>query len=96
MTLRELHHCSIRTDKLEATKDFFVGALGMEVGERPAFPFPGYWLYAEGSPVVHLVGIDPDDPEGLVQYLGDAAMDELHRRAKASEKEGVERDKVEL
>ena len=75
MTLRELHHCSIRTDKLEATKDFFVGALGMEVGERPAFPFPGYWLYAEGSPVVHLVGIDPDDPEGLVKYLGDAAMD---------------------
>ncbi|MEK9725546.1 MAG: VOC family protein, partial [Rhodospirillaceae bacterium] len=75
MSLNDLHHCSIRTDKLEETKEFFVGALGMEIGDRPPFPFPGYWLYAEGEPVVHLVGIDPDDPSGLIQYLGDAAMD---------------------
>jgi len=75
MTLHELHHCSIRTDKLEETKNFFVTALGMEPGDRPDFPFPGYWLYAEGEPMVHLVGIDPDNPEGLIQYLGDAAMD---------------------
>ncbi len=75
MTLHELHHCSIRTDKLEQTKEFFVTALGMEIGDRPDFPFPGYWLYVEGEPMVHLVGVDPDDPSGLVHYLGDAAMD---------------------
>src|SRR5208337_1663681 len=28
---------------------------GLEVGYRPAFSFPGYWLYADGKPIVHLI-----------------------------------------
>jgi len=44
--------------------------LGMEEGDRPDFPFPGHWLYINGHAVVHLVGVDPDDPSGLVGYLG--------------------------
>ena len=29
--------------------------MGLTEGERPAFPFRGYWLYLGGIPVVHLV-----------------------------------------
>lgn len=70
MPLTELHHCSIRTVKLKETRDFYVDILGMDDGERPSFKFGGHWLYVEGKPVVHLIGIDPDSPDGLIEYLG--------------------------
>lgn len=28
--------------------------LGLRVGDRPPFPFPGYWLYAGSSAWVHV------------------------------------------
>lgn len=70
MSLNSLDHCSIRTVKLEETRDFYVDILGMTDGDRPEFPFPGAWLYVDGTAVVHLVGVDPDDPSGLQEYLG--------------------------
>lgn len=70
MSLRTLDHCSIRTVKLNETRDFFVDVLGLDDGDRPEFPFPGAWLYAGDHAVVHLVGVDPNDPSGLVEYLG--------------------------
>jgi len=70
MTLSSLDHCSIRTVKLEETRDFYVDLLGMIDGERPDFDFPGNWLYVDGRPVIHLVGVDPDDPSGLIACLG--------------------------
>ena len=72
MSLSSLDHCSIRTVKLDATRNFYVDILGMEDGDRPEFPFPGAWLYVDGVAVLHLVGVDPDDPSGLQQYLGGA------------------------
>ena len=79
MPLTELHHCSIRTEKLEETRDFYVDILGMEDGERPSFNFSGHWLYVEGKPVVHLVGIDPDNPDGLAEYLGEKGSNDTDR-----------------
>ena len=70
MSLNSLDHCSIRTVKLQETRDFYVDMLGMHDGDRPEFPFPGNWLYVDGHAVVHLVGVDPDDPSGLMEYLG--------------------------
>ncbi len=70
MSLASLDHCSIRTVKLQETRDFYVDVLGMVDGDRPDFPFPGNWLYVEDAAVVHLVGVDPDDPSGLKEYLG--------------------------
>ncbi len=72
MALSTLDHCSIRTVKLAETRDFYVDVLGMVDGARPDFDFPGNWLYIGDRPVVHLVGVDPDDPSGLIQYLGGA------------------------
>ena len=71
-----LNHFSIRTTDLEATRAFYEGVLGLTVGPRPPFPFPGLWMY-NGShdkvdnAVVHIIGMDPHDPEGLKRYLGD-------------------------
>ena len=70
MSVSTLDHCSIRTVKLAETCAFYVDLLGMTDGERPDFDFPGNWLYLDGKPVVHLVGVDPDDPSGLQEYLG--------------------------
>lgn len=71
MPLTGLDHCAIRTGDLAATRDFYVDVLGLEDGDRPAFPFPGHWLYCEGTPVVHLIGLDEQGATGLVDYMGD-------------------------
>ncbi len=33
----------------------YVQVVGLHVGQRPAFEKSGYWLYADGKPVLHLV-----------------------------------------
>ncbi len=73
MPISRLDHYSIRTMQLEATERFYTDVLGFETGPRPNFPFPGVWLYQGGIAVVHVVGIDPNDPGGLQDYLGDKA-----------------------
>ena len=40
-----INHLSIRTLDMESTRRFYVDLLGLSVGPRPAFPFPGLWLY---------------------------------------------------
>ncbi len=82
MPLNRLAHYSIRTTDLEASRKFYTEVLGFRVGFRPDFKFPGLWLYlgAEDDKeygTVHIIGIDPNDPSGLVEYLGDKSADEL-------------------
>ena len=70
-----LNHYSIRTPDLDACRRFYTEVLGLAVGPRPDFPFPGLWLY-EGdtgvwaNAVVHIIGVDRSDPKGLQDYLG--------------------------
>ena len=71
-----LNHYSIRTFDIDASRDFYADVVGLEVGPRPAFAFPGHWLYAGGTAVpsnavVHIIGMDRNDAEGLKRYLGD-------------------------
>ncbi len=71
-----LNHYSIRTHDLEACRRFYADVLGLVVGPRPDFPFPGLWLYAGDTKVwanaaVHIIGIVRDDPTGLNVYLGE-------------------------
>jgi catechol 2,3-dioxygenase-like lactoylglutathione lyase family enzyme len=82
MTL-SLNHVSIRTTDIEATRRFYVDVLGLQVGPRPEFPFPGHWLYQGplteyANAAVHVIGIDSNDPVGLQQYLGERGADALH------------------
>jgi catechol 2,3-dioxygenase-like lactoylglutathione lyase family enzyme len=82
MTL-SLNHVSIRTLDLEATRNFYETVLGLTVGPRPEFPFPGLWMYRGdhgdmANAVVHVIGMDPNDPQGLKNYLGDRDPSSLH------------------
>ena len=72
-----MDHFSIRTTKLEETREFYETTLGMKVGERPPLPFPGYWLYLGDDAVIHLVGIDENNPNGLNDYLGEIDVNQL-------------------
>jgi len=53
MPLERLHHVLVLTDDLETTRAFYE-ALGLEVGERPPLEFPGYWLYLDRVPCLHI------------------------------------------
>lgn len=73
-----LNHFSIRSPELQASGRFYADVLGLTIGPRPDFAFPGLWLYRGdhadmANAVVHLIGIDRHNPQGLNQYLGERA-----------------------
>jgi catechol 2,3-dioxygenase-like lactoylglutathione lyase family enzyme len=70
MTLRRLEHLLVLTDDLEATKAFYCDALGLEAGERPPLEFPGYWLYLDGVPCVHVAERAPYEAHAARLGLG--------------------------
>ena len=47
-------HLLVLTEDMDATRDFWCAALGLEVGERPPLEFLGYWLYAGDVACVHI------------------------------------------
>ena len=65
-----LDHYSIRTSELSACRRFYGELLGLREGFRPPFNFPGIWYYAGEVSVVHIVGVDPDNPGATADYLG--------------------------
>jgi catechol 2,3-dioxygenase-like lactoylglutathione lyase family enzyme len=83
MPIGKLDHYSIRTLDIEASRRFYTEVMGFEVGFRPPFDFPGLWLYngarhPESCGVVHIIGVDLANPEGLKQYLGDRDLSTLN------------------
>ena len=77
-----LNHVSIRTTDLDATRKFYESVLGLTVGPRPDFPFPGLWMYqgdhaSIANAVVHVIGFDLKDPDGLKNYLGERDAESL-------------------
>ena len=78
-----LNHFSIRTTDIDASRVFYEKVLGLTVGPRPDFPFPGLWMYNGdhahvANAMVHIIGIDKNNPNGLKQYLGDMDEAKLH------------------
>ena len=83
MSNLSLNHFSIRSLEIEKTTDFYSKLLGLTVGPRPEFPFPGVWLYngdesSWANAVLHLIAIDKNDPNGLKQYLGERDPSSLY------------------
>jgi len=58
----QLDHATIVTADLATARRFFVEVAGLTEGARPPFAVDGYWLYADGRPVVHLVQASAPDP----------------------------------
>lgn len=65
MGLLDLNHFTIRVrpEALDETARFYTEVLGLALGYRPPFGFPGHWLYCGESAVVHLVGTG-EEPAG--------------------------------
>ncbi len=78
MPVSRLAHYSIRTTDLERSCRFYERVLGFRRGYRPPFDFPGAWLYQGDDEadygIVHIIGVDADNPAGLTAYLGDKAQ----------------------
>ena len=56
MRIERLDHVNIVTTRLSEMVTWYEEVLGLKLGARPDFPFPGAWLYAGDDAVVHLVG----------------------------------------
>jgi catechol 2,3-dioxygenase-like lactoylglutathione lyase family enzyme len=54
MSVTEMEHVLVLSEDIEASRDFYCRVVGLQVGERPALEFPGYWLYAGATPCVHV------------------------------------------
>ncbi len=63
MTTTGLNHLNLHAPRelLDELKEFYCDVVGLQVGPRPPFRNFGYWLYAEGKPIVHLYQTDPDE-----------------------------------
>ena len=73
MQVQRLDHFTLRTPRLAQTRDFYEQVIGLQPGPRPAFAFPGAWLYAEGLPLLHLAAAGAHDADALARYLGTRA-----------------------
>ena len=55
MPIERMDHFTILTTDAETTVAFYRDILGFTPGPRPAFAFPGAWLYNDGMAVLHVV-----------------------------------------
>ncbi|MGE0699612.1 MAG: VOC family protein [Hyphomicrobiaceae bacterium] len=63
MAIERMDHFTILTRDAQATAKFYGDILGFEPGPRPAFKFPGVWLYSGGKAVLHVIE-KAEIPEG--------------------------------
>ena len=56
MAVHSLHHFNIRASREEllVLRDFYCQVIGLTLGPRPPFRSSGFWLYADGVPILHL------------------------------------------
>jgi catechol 2,3-dioxygenase-like lactoylglutathione lyase family enzyme len=69
MQIGRLDHVNVRTAQLDAMIKWYDEILGLRLGPRPNFPFPGAWLYSGEDAVVHLVGVEGDPRIGAEEDL---------------------------
>jgi catechol 2,3-dioxygenase-like lactoylglutathione lyase family enzyme len=55
MPIARMDHFTILTKNTDETVAFYREMLGFEPGPRPAFAFPGAWLYNDGKAILHVV-----------------------------------------
>lgn len=63
MPVLRVDHVNIKasSEVVEACRRFYIDVLGLTDGTRPPFRSRGFWLYADGQPIVHLTESSSDD-----------------------------------
>lgn len=72
----QIDHINIKAPPalLEEVREFYCAVLGLKEGFRPDFQSAGFWLYADGNPIVHLsFGGEKPAPSGA-GYLDHVAF----------------------
>lgn len=74
-----LDHFTIKgpMDLLDQVKSFYCDVIGFEVGYRPGFSVPGYWLYTDDIAVLHLIEGNIDESEGDSSLMDPNYMDHV-------------------
>ncbi|HEX4131204.1 MAG TPA: VOC family protein [Pirellulales bacterium] len=78
ISIRGLHHISLRTTRLEASRAFYRDLLGFREIPRVRFDFDGAWLLNYGIQI-HLI-VDPAyrQPDGPIQTRHEHIAFEIH------------------
>lgn len=93
MAIEGMNHFTILTDDVEATRDFYCVLLDLKVGWRPNFNFPGWWLYADKTAILQVIGgkTRAELRAGVIDHLAFTATD-LPGTAKSLKERGLEYD----
>lgn len=93
MLVDKLEHYNIVTEKLDETVEFYQKIVGLVVGDRPNFAFPGAWLYAGDDPVVHLMqlGENREPGSGSIDHVAFRGSDHAAYKSHL-EANGIEYD----
>ena len=77
MPATAMNHFTILTDDVPTTVAFYRDLLGLTDGPRPPFDFPGAWLYAGDTPILHVIGGRPADElrAGVIDHMAFTATD---------------------
>jgi catechol 2,3-dioxygenase-like lactoylglutathione lyase family enzyme len=77
MSIQGMNHFTVLSDDLEVTKKFYCDLLGLEAGPRPNFRFPGWWLYAGATPVLHVIHREElhEHRAGVIDHMAFTATD---------------------
>ena len=77
MAIAGMNHFTVLTDDVGATVGFYRDLLGLTEGPRPAFDFPGAWLYAGAQAVLHVIGGRPRSElrAGVIDHMAFSASD---------------------
>ncbi len=75
MAISGMNHFTVLTHDLEATRQFYIGILGLKDGYRPDLGFPGAWLYVGDRAVLHVIAGRPlpDPPAGVLDHMAFSA-----------------------
>ena len=77
MPATSMNHFTVLTDDVAKTVSFYDALLGLRTGPRPAFDFPGAWLYAGDTPILHVVGGRPKSElkAGVIDHMAFTGRD---------------------
>ncbi len=91
MAISGMNHFTVLTHDLEATRQFYIGILGLKDGYRPDLGFPGAWLYVGDRAVLHVIAGRPvpDPPARVLVHNAISANKITYTRATVKER-GIE------
>ena len=71
MPAQTMSHFTILTKDVAGTEAFYAEMLGLRSGYRPPISRPGVWLYAEDTPILHVIDPVqmPKEPAGVLDHM---------------------------